>query len=69
MVPVAQNPETLGIQPFIPSLIRCALQVLSTVQFHHQHPLETYEIDDVAADGSLSAKLQPKQLTASQVLP
>jgi hypothetical protein len=43
MVPEAQYPEALGLQPGVADLIAYALQGLTTVDFKDQLSLEAYE--------------------------
>lgn len=43
--------------------------MLPAIQFDHQHPLMTDEIDDVRPENLLPTKLQPEQSMPAQTLP
>ena len=60
MVPEAQYPEALGLQPVVADLIAYALQMLTTVDFKDQLSLEAHEIDDVGPRGAWRRNAQPR---------
>jgi hypothetical protein len=70
VVPKPQNNETLIAKPNITLFIVIfLLHVLSAVEFDNQSLLQAYEIDDVAPQRLLAAKLATVKLPITKLLP
>lgn len=70
---VVQNPdhlEPLRLQPCrSPQILGLACCMLSTIHLDDELPRETDEINDIAADRSLSSEFAASQLTATKLCP
>jgi len=67
IVPEAQDPVPALTQKRSPPLIRFRLcTMLTTIQFHDEHPVWATEVGDVPPDGVLPPELGPVHLAGSE---
>lgn len=70
IVPKAEHavpPQYYVSCPFI--VLRLPVPMLAAIDFDHEHPVGSTEVDDVAADGVLPAELDTAQATISKLRP
>jgi hypothetical protein len=70
VIPIPQDPITLSFQGTSPPFVLGSLiEMLTTIQFHDQLQLMTYEIGNVLCHRHLPSKLEPIQLLQPKMLP
>ena len=70
IVPEPQNSKAALLQKTRATRIvgNCSL-MLATIEFDHQHGIQTDEIDDERPDGKLSTESRTVKMTTAQVMP
>ena len=59
VIPEAQNAKAIGSQESIATtVVRCLLNVLTSVQFNDDRGFEANEVTDIRANGTLPSKLE-----------
>src|SRR6186997_1241704 len=69
IIPEAQNPKPLALQPLITTTVGRAVGVLTSVRLDDDFPIEADEIEDVAPDRNLALELVSAETVCTQKIP